>query len=201
MLEEATKLTMKVLLLIVAFIGVIFAGHHDGSGDSLLCRMEALDGGVLRTPEQYRPNGTCPDNFTCSIELITSNNIRLTFCDAVDCAGNLLVFRTACRIELEDGTVISVESPGPQVDCNRGPLVRKAALKFAHLKNGFAMDHGMSNLHRELLKNKRVFLLRNLCLSQVFFVIRLYGGIRHVAGICARSRNPSRPGKIAKTVT
>ncbi|ELU04841.1 hypothetical protein CAPTEDRAFT_223068 [Capitella teleta] len=93
----------------------------------LLCNIE----GDAEIPERRRPTGDCPQDSTCSIGPIAvqfkGREASLTFCDARDEDGHLLIFRGACRIELEDGTTIdrsAARCGGRRSEdcCSRGPL-------------------------------------------------------------------------------
>ena len=104
-------------------------GCQGNRGSCLLCKIDGIDGAELDIPERRRPSGVCPDESTCSVGpfqvLHFGVQAELTFCDAKDEDGNLSLFRRACRIELEDGTIIE-RSRGrrcaSQDCCTKGPL-------------------------------------------------------------------------------
>ncbi|ELT87856.1 hypothetical protein CAPTEDRAFT_206688 [Capitella teleta] len=98
-------------------------GRSRRGGPRLLCNIE----GDLEIPQDRRPTGECPGDSTCSIGPIDVDHdgrqASISFCDAQDAQGNLLIFHGACRIELDDGSVIVRGRCGADADCcSRGPL-------------------------------------------------------------------------------
>ncbi|ELU08236.1 hypothetical protein CAPTEDRAFT_185940 [Capitella teleta] len=74
-------------------------GRSRRGGPRLLCNIE----GDSEIPQDRRPTGECPGDSTCSIGPIDVDHdgrqASISFCDAQDAQGNLLIFRGACRIE------------------------------------------------------------------------------------------------------